>query len=128
MVQVEATIGTDNYPVSIVAGRHRLVGDEPPSNGGSDAGPEPYALLCASLAACTIITLRMYAERKQWTVRRVDAVVRFVREGDVEKMVRTIRVDGDVDAEQRARLVEIAGKTPVTKTLKRSMEIATTLE
>ncbi|MFG0283636.1 MAG: OsmC family protein, partial [Phycisphaerales bacterium JB039] len=69
---VSIAIGTDRYRTTIEAGRHRLVADEPEDAGGTDEGPDPYALLLASLGACTAITLRLYADRKGWALAKVE--------------------------------------------------------
>jgi putative redox protein len=74
-----------------------------------------------------VITLRMYAERKQWPVTAVHADIRFARQDKVESIDRTLRIDGAVDEEQKKRMADIAERTPVTLTLKRSMEIRTKL-
>ncbi len=124
---VHLTSGAAKYEQRIRAGRHEVVADEPPSLGGADAGLPPYGLLCASLAACTSITLQMYADRKGWDLGQVKVDLEMTRDGDVERIARTIEVGPQVTAEQRARLTEIADKTPVTKTLRKSVEIATTL-
>jgi putative redox protein len=118
--------GTAPYEQTVRIGRHTLISDEPAVVGGGDAGPAPYGLLAASLAACTSITLRMYADRKGWQLGPVHVDVAVVREGDTEYMQRTIKLS--VSAEHRTRLAEIAEKTPVTKTLRRSLEIRTTVE
>jgi putative redox protein len=95
--------------------------------GGKDAGPAPYDLLVSALGACTVITLRMYAERKQWPVTAVQADIRFTRGADkAESIDRILSIEG-ADGEQKKRMAEIAEKTPVTLTLKRSLEIRTTL-
>jgi putative redox protein len=127
MAHVRASIGTVDYATTIVTGHHRLTVDEGPELGGKDAGPAPYDLLSAALAACTVITLRMYAERKQWPVTGVQAEVHFKRVDKVESIDRTLRIEGALDREQRARMADIAERTPVTLTLKRSLEIRTTL-
>jgi putative redox protein len=127
MAHATASIGTTNYATSITAGHHRLDADEGPELGGRDSGPGPYDLLVASLGACTVITLRMYAERKQWPVEAVHADVRFVRDGDDQRIDRVIRIEGKVDADQKKRMADIAERTPVTLTLKRGLEIRTTL-
>jgi putative redox protein len=127
MARAHADIGTTDYAVALKAGHHRLTADERPDLGGQDAGPAPYELLCAALSACTAITLRMYAGRKGWPLTGAHVDVRFARENDVERLDRTLRFEGDLDAAQRARLADIAERTPVTLTLKRSMAITTTV-
>jgi len=116
------------YAQSIRIGRHELVSDEGPGLGGQDAGPPPYGYLLAGLAACTSITLRMYADRKGWQLGPVHVDATFVKDGDAESIERTVRLAPGVTAEQRTRLAEIAEKTPVTKTLKRALEIRTRVE
>ena len=115
------------YAQDIRAGNHQLVADEPPSNGGQDAGPNPYAYLLAGLAACTSITLRMYADRKGWELGPIHVDVSFHRNGGEEKIDRTIVLSPSLTDEQRTRLGEIAEKTPVTKTIKRGTPIVTKL-
>jgi putative redox protein len=115
------------YEQRIRVGHHELVADEPAAFGGADAGVAPYGLLVASLAACTSITLRMYAERKAWELGDVHVDLEMTRDGDAEKIARTIAFGAALSEEQRARLAEIAEKTPVTKTLRRSIEITTTV-
>ena len=127
MAHAHATISTVDYATDIATGHHRLTADEGAELGGKDAGPAPYDLLTSALGACTVITLRMYAERKQWPVAAVHADIRFVRQDKVESIDRTLRIDGAVDEEQKKRMADIAERTPVTLTLKRSMEIRTTL-
>jgi putative redox protein len=128
MARAKAVIELARYATTIDMGRHRLIADEPPSNGGADAGPDPYELLLASLGACTAITLRMYADRKQWPLTALTVELHFVRndKGD-ERIDRILRPAGDLDDEQRARLADIAERTPVTRTVKRGTPIFTTL-
>ena len=128
MAHATASIGTTHYATTITTGRHRLAADEGPELGGQDSGPGPYDLLTSALGACTVITLRMYAERKQWPVTAVHADIHFKRGDDkVESIDRVLHIEGDVDAEQKKRMAEIAERTPVTLTLKRGLEIRTTL-
>ena len=126
MAHAKASIGTTNYRTSIVTGHHQLTADELPTLGGKDVGPGPYELLTSALAACTAITLRMYAERKQWPVSTVHADVHFVRDGDKQHIDRVLTIEG-ADAEQKKRMAEIAERTPVTLTLKGGIEIRTKL-
>jgi putative redox protein len=128
MAHAKASIGTANYAVAITAGHHRLSADEGPALGGKDVGPAPYDLLCSALGACTAITLRMYAERKQWPLLAVDVDVRYTRDGKEGTITRVLRFVGELTDEQRARLADISERTPVTLTLKQGVAIATTLE
>lgn len=128
MARGSAHIGKDSYTTRIEVSGHALTGDEPARNGGQNAGPAPYDYLLAGLGACTAITLRMYADRKQWPVDGV-AVDLHLTHGDDGAMLirRTLAISGAVDAAQKARLAEIAEKTPVTLTLKAGLQIDTTL-
>lgn len=127
MARAKASIGTVDYATTIAVGHHTLVADEGPELGGKDAGPAPYDLLTAALGACTVITLRMYAERKQWPVTSVHADIHFVREGDKARIDRVLSIEGAVDEAQKKRMAEIAERTPVTLTLKGGLEIRTRL-
>ena len=125
MAQARASIGTENYRTAITTGHHhQFTADEGPALGGKNVGPDPYELLSSALAACTVITLRMYAERKQWPVSEVHADVHFVRDGERQHIDRVLTVEG-ADEEQKKRMAEIAEHTPVTLTLKRGLEIKT---
>jgi putative redox protein len=124
---VRARSGATNFEVELRAGRHELLADEPAVLGGADAGPSPFQLLLCSLAACTSITLRMYAQRKGWPLAAVEIDLRYTKEGEAGHIARTIAVDGELSAEQRTRLAEIVEKTPVTLALKSGVAIATTL-
>jgi len=120
------TMGRTQYQVEIAAGHHRLAADEPKSAGGGDAGPSPFGLLLASLGSCTAITLRMYAERKQWPLETIGVQLSYRWENDAPVIERRLSLTG-LDQTQRARCVEIAEKTPVTRALKRGIEIHTEL-
>ena len=128
MAHAQASIGTTNYLVSLTAGHHHLSADEGSELSGGDAGPAPYELLCAALGACTAITLRMYAERKGWPLRAARVDVRFTREGKMGAIARVLSFEGELDAAQRARLADIAERTPVTLTLQQGLAITTTIE
>ena len=127
IARVAATIGTQNYRVEMKAGRHALIADERKGLGGEDTGPAPYEYLLSGLGACTAITLRMYAARKQWDLRQAHVELRFFHQGDASRIERIITLEGDLTDEQRARLADIAERTPVTLTLKSGMTIHTEL-
>jgi putative redox protein len=128
MARAQAKIGTVDYRTTITAGRHELIADEMPTLGGGDAGPVPYELLLASLGACTAITLRMYAERKKWPLETVEVSLHYERKGDVQRIERTLRFTGALEESQRARLADIAERTPVTLTLKGGLPITTDVD
>ena len=124
-----ATVTSEDKPygVRIESGGHHLRGDEPASHGGADAGPAPFGLLLSGLGACTAITLRMYAERKHWPLTSVGVELAYVvRDKHSRWIDREITVSG-VDDDQRAKLAEIAEKTPVTKAVRAGTEIRTTV-
>ena len=129
MAHATASIGTIDYATTIVTGAHAphaIQPDEGPELGGRDAGPAPYDLLISALGACTVITLRVYAERKRWPVTVVKAEIHYGREGDAERIDRKLFIEG-ADVAQSKRMAEIAERTPVTLTLKKSMPVVTTL-
>lgn len=107
-----------------VAGHH-LRADEERDKGGDDSGPAPHELVLAGLGACTAMTLKVYAQRKGWPLRDVHVTVRGEHSVDGFIITRDVKIDGDVDAEQRQRLLEIADKCPVHKTLTGQIKIET---
>jgi len=127
MAEARASIGEVRYAVTVDADGHVLKADEPESNGGGNTSPSPYDLLLAGLGACTAITLRMYADRKQWDVKAVHVDLHFRRDGQNESIRRLLHIDGALSEEQRARMADIAERTPVTLTLKRGLPIVTEL-
>jgi uncharacterized OsmC-like protein/alpha-beta hydrolase superfamily lysophospholipase len=130
--------GQGRFQQEITAGVHRLVADEPVASGGADSGPNPYDLLLAALGACTAMTLRLYAERKALPLDRVTVKLRHAKihaadcaacetkEGMIDHIERGIVLQGALDADMRARLLEIADKCPVHRTLTNEVDIATT--
>jgi putative redox protein len=127
----DATVigGTDRYHVDIHAGRHALAADELPEHGGADSGPPPFGLLLSGLGACTAITLRMYADRKSWPLEGVDVRLAYIARDRANRWIdRAITLRGPLDDDQRARLAEIAERTPVTTAVRGGTEIRTTIE
>ena len=123
-----ATVTSEETPygVRINTGGHALRGDEPVDRGGADSGPAPFGLLLSGLGACTAITLRMYAERNGWPLAGVDVTLSYVvKDKNTRWIDRLITLHG-VDDDQRAKLAEIAEKTPVTTAVRAGTEIRTT--
>jgi putative redox protein len=125
---VHAVQGDARYRVEIVAAGHSLVADEPPSNGGQGVGPSPFELVLSGLAACTEITLRMYAERKGWAGFSVSTRLRHRMEGGGHQIDRSVEVSGVPDAAGLERLRDIVERTPVTLALKAGFTISTVLD
>jgi uncharacterized OsmC-like protein len=125
------------FAQEIHAGPHRIRADEPASAGGTDTGASPYDLLLAALGACTSMTVGMYARRKAWPLAEVTVYLRHskihaidcadceTREGMLDRIERDIHFDGPLTDEQRSRLVDIANKCPVHRTLTSEIEIKT---
>jgi uncharacterized OsmC-like protein/alpha-beta hydrolase superfamily lysophospholipase len=138
---VVAETGVGKFQNAIDAGRHRLLADEPASAGGLDSGPSPYDYLAAALGACTSMTLRVYAEHKQLALGRLSVSVRHGklpaehcedcgeaaegRTGKIDRFERVISVEGGVDAVMADKLIEIAGKCPVHRTLEARSAVVT---
>lgn len=125
MRQVTSTTGKTLYTTNILAGNHQIIADEPEDVGGQDLGATPMELLAASLASCTSITLRMYADRKQWAIDEIKVEVNIIR--DKEKtstdFQRTIKVKGTINEEMKQRLLTIANACPVHKILSNTVAI-----
>ncbi|MDS1134632.1 bifunctional alpha/beta hydrolase/OsmC family protein [Nitratireductor indicus] len=132
--------GEGRFQNAVQAGRHRLFADEPESVGGLDTGPSPYDFLSIALGACTAMTLRMYADRKGLAVGRISVDVSHAKvhmedcidcsdelkgKGRIDRFSRVISVEGEISDEIRDKLVDIAGKCPVHRTLERSSQVQT---
>lgn len=131
--------GREGYYTEVNAGGHPLVVDEPVSYGGTDLGPSPYQLLSASLGSCTTLTLRMYADRKKWPLESVTVRLKHEKihakdcedcqssDGKVDVIERELELEGDLSADQRQRLLEIADRCPVHRTLHSEIKVRTRL-
>lgn len=136
---VRVSIGKDHYHTDIATGAHTLVADEPENVGGTDHGPDPYAILLSAIGACKAITVRMYADRKGWPLERLELDLSHQRlhakdcqdcehkDGMISVIDCTLTAHGDLTDEQRARLTEIADKCPVHKTITGANHIRTKL-
>lgn len=137
---VVARIGASGYRTEILANGHALVADEPRSVGGTNTGPTPYDLLISGLGACTAMTLRMYADHKGWSLDEVAVRLKHEkvhaddckdengRPKKIDRIERVLDVHGDLDENQRKRLVEIANRCPVHRTLEGDLRIETRLQ
>ncbi len=139
----EAEVFLTEEPVrhaqTIRAGPHVIVADEPESMGGKDTGPAPYDLFLSGLGACTSMTIRMYADRKGWPLEGVKVRLKHSKvpaeecaaceatTGFVSRIEREIELTGGLDEEQRARLLDIADRCPVHRTVVEEKEMVTTL-
>jgi uncharacterized OsmC-like protein/alpha/beta superfamily hydrolase len=124
----------------VIVGRHVFRADEPVAAGGNDTGPSPYDLLCAALGACTAMTIRGYADLKKLPLARASVELHHekiyaadcaeceTREGRIDRIERVVRLEGNLDAAQRAKLLEIANKCPVHRTLHSEVNIPTRLD
>lgn len=137
---IVAEIDPNGLSQHLLDGRHRLLADEPKEKGGEDAGPDPYTLLLMSLGACTAMTLRLYARRKQWPLKHVSVRLSHARihaedcadcetkAGLLDRIAVSVTLMGPLDSAQRARLLQIAEQCPVHRTLTSEVKIVTALE
>jgi putative redox protein len=127
MQQVKAVIGRDHYKTILYSDTNSQVADEPLSVGGSDLGFSPDELLASSLAACTAITVRMYADRKNMDLDQIEVnvSVEWNKETAGTSLVKTIRFVGNISDEEKERLIVIAGKCPTHKMLSNPITITT---
>ena len=130
---------SQGFAQDIKVGSHRLRADEPKADGGTDEGPGPYDLLISALGACTSMTISLYARRKQWPLEAVTVRLRHskvhvedcvdceTKNEKLDRIERDVELHGILTEEQRARLLEIANKCPVHKTLTSRIDIRTRL-
>ncbi|WP_231582641.1 OsmC family protein [Pedobacter sp. BMA] len=114
---VKATINKEHYACSVTNGSHEIIVDEPVELGGTHKGFAPKGLLMASLASCVAITLRMYADRKEWPVDKIEVEVNIGTENNETVFFEEITCTGQLTDEQKTRLEDIASKCPVSKLL-----------
>ncbi len=136
---VTVEIGDSGFTTRVTAAGHELIADEPAAAGGADKGPTPYGYLLAALGTCSAMTVRMYADRKGWPVKRVRVGLRHERihaedcadcetdKGMISRITKRVEIAGDLSDEQRARLMEIADKCPVHRTLTSEIRIESEL-
>jgi len=137
---IVASTGAGAFEQALLDGRHVLTADEPAAAGGGDAGPGPYELLLMALGACTSMTVKMYAARKRWPLEGVEVRLHHGKVYDrdcadcenknamIDRIERSLRLSGPLSDEQRARLLEIADKCPVHRTLTSRIDIRTVLD
>ena len=137
---VHIHLGSENYKTVMTAGNHELISDEPEKVGGKDLGPDPYDYLLMSLGSCSVITMRMYAERKEWPVEDIYIELRHFKDhaedcedcddpkARIDKIEKEIIIKGDLSDDQIERLLEISKKCPVHRTLLNDIEIKSTVE
>jgi len=130
---------SDQFLCRVQAGRHAVLADEPETNGGKDLGPDPYQYLASALGTCTVMTLNMYARHKKLPVERVHCEVSHDRihaddceecekqSGKIDRLTRVIAIEGELDDDQRARMLEIADRCPVHRTLENEIRVESRL-
>lgn len=138
--QVAASLdSSEGFTTQMKVGNHYMLADEPESFGGNDFGPSPYELVSAGLSACTVMTLQMYAKRKGWPLEKVEVHTSYSKShaedcencedssAKIDTFHRELKITGNLDGKQRERLVQIADKCPVHKTLHSETQVITSL-
>lgn len=124
---ITAHIGRDLYRTELKVRNQKIIADEPAADGGADLGPKPTELLAMSLAGCTAITVRMYANRKQWDLESLEVTVTHDIVDKKSVFLRKVHAVGNLSAEERERLLQVANACPVHKVLTNPIEVQTTL-
>lgn len=137
---ITVRLGEEGFTTEIMVRHHSLKADEPASVGGNDFGPSPYELVAAGLGACTAMTLQMYARRKKWDLKEVKVHLEHFKDyttdredvetgkSKIDHFDRLLELEGDLNEEQKQRLLEIANKCPVHRTLHQEVEVQTSLK
>jgi putative redox protein len=132
VTKIRGVIGREAYRSNLTMRGHTIYGDEPVENGGKDSGPTPTELVLSGLASCTVATLRMYADKKGWLVDKIEVELRIhttkTEIGQSAEIESIIGITGDVTAEQKQRMLDIARKCPVHKLLSNPIQITSILE
>ena len=128
MYKISGRIGKDHYRAEIKSGTNTIIADEPLDVGGKDLGLSPSEILASSLAACTCITVRMYADRKEWNLDEVLVDITLEKLEGKSKFTRSLQFIGNLDEAQRARLMAVANKCPIHQTLTNPIEIETSFK
>lgn len=128
VVTAKAVIAQAKYQTIVTAGGHSLVADEPVDKGGSDTGMSPFDLLLASLASCTIITLRMYIDRKMWIVNEIAICLELFKTEKGTFIDSKLHFKGELTDEQKKRLLTIADACPIHKILVGNVTVNNALE
>lgn len=125
---VTAVIGSVPYTVSLTDGAHQWLGDATAEHGGAYAGPTPHSILLSALGTCTAVTLSMYAGRKTWGLEGVEVILGYSNEAPGTTTIsREIRLKGNLDEEQKARMLQIADACPIHKILTGEIKVESTL-
>lgn len=132
MVKIQSKTKSENYEIEITSDSgHSIISDEPERLGGQNKGMSPDELIIAALASCTSATVRMYAQRKDWDLRVVHTSIQMIKgekPGDLPTIHREIHLEGNLDEEQRERILVIANKCPIHKILSGNIEINSELK
>ena len=114
----------ENLKTEVRVGKHAVIADEPEDKGGDDAGPTPVDYVLVALGSCTVLTVKMYADRKKWPLDRIEAkLTRQPPQGKIDTIAMELILGGDLDDEQRKRLMDVAERCPVHRTLTEGLRV-----